>query len=151
MKVDTGDVHWNLWTHSSLGPSQTLRKEAIFVTLPWLLWLFKAISLSSVSIVAIFSIVTVDFFAYRDSLAAMVILITSVIIILGCFHRWLREGSTSVSLYGRSYPVIFRFGFFFPRFDSTNLCTCDVDVLFLGLTGTQSLVTITAIFQKWVS
>jgi hypothetical protein len=76
-----------LWTHSSLGPSQTLRKEAIFVTLPWLLWLFKAISLSSVSIVAIFSIVTVDFFAYRDSLAAMVILITSVIIILGCFHR----------------------------------------------------------------
>jgi len=55
-----------LWTHSSLGPSRTLRKESLTL---WLFSLryhgycsfFKAISISLVSIVAIFSIVTVDF------------------------------------------------------------------------------------------
>jgi hypothetical protein len=50
---------------------------------------YTAISMPVVSFVAIFPSVTVDFFffAYRDSLATMVILIPRVIIILGCFLR----------------------------------------------------------------
>lgn len=112
---------------------------------------YKAISTPVVSFVAIFPSVNVDF------------LLTVILLLL--WLSWLPGLSLSLVAFFLDYvkaSKAFRYMdvlillflglfFFFSRSDSTDLCTCGVGILFLGLTGTQSPVTITAIFLKWVS